>query len=48
MMTCMQNFKTEMGAMGERMEHEERKMGQFASSHNSLINAHNDQADEVA
>lgn len=39
MMTCMQKFKTELGAMGERMVHVEQKMGEFASSHNSLINS---------
>lgn len=34
--------------MGGRIDHIERKMGEFVSSHNTLVDAHDDQAEEIA
>lgn len=47
MMQCVHNFKSELGAIGGRVDHIEDKMGDFAASHNTLIDAHNDQSDEI-
>lgn len=47
MMCCIQNFKAEMGELGGRVDHVEKKMGEFASSYNSLVDAHNEQSDQV-
>lgn len=48
MMECMRGFKTDINEMGERVDHVEHKMGKFASTFNSLVDAHNDQTNEVA
>lgn len=47
MMECVTNFKAEVQELGGRVDHIEQKMGEFASSHNNLIDAHNDQEDEM-
>lgn len=47
MLQCVNNFKTEMGALGGRVNHIEEKMGDFASSHNTLIDAHIDHSEEL-
>lgn len=39
---CMRGFKTDINELGERVDHVEHKMGDFASSFNSLVDAHND------
>lgn len=43
----MSNFKAEVGELGGRIDRIEKKMSEFASSHNSLIDAHNDQSNDV-
>lgn len=47
MMKCMRSFKTKVNELGERVDHVEQKMGEHASSYNLLVDAHNDQSDEV-
>lgn len=47
MMQCMSNIKTEVGELGGRIDHIERKMCDFAESHNTLVDAHNDQSDDI-
>lgn len=47
MMECVQNFKVEVQELGGRVYHIEKKMGKFASSHKTLIDAQNDQEDEL-
>lgn len=47
MMECVQNFKAEVQELGDRFDHIEKKMDEFASSHNTLIDAHNDEKDEL-
>lgn len=47
MMECLSNFKAEVGEMGGRIDHIEKKMDDFASSHNSLVDFHNDQSDGI-
>lgn len=44
-MTCIKCFKTDLGELGD---HFEKNMEEFPSSHNSLVDAHNEQSDEVA
>lgn len=41
------NFKSEVQKQGGRVDHIEHKMGEFAASHNTLIDAHNEQDDEM-
>ena len=48
MMECMRGFKADVQELGGRVDHVEQKMGEFASSFNSLVDAHNDQEDELA
>lgn len=48
MMYCMRNFKAEVGELGGRIDHMEKKMEEYASSYYSLVDFHNDQSDEVA
>lgn len=47
MIKCINNFKAEVGDLGERVDHIQKKIGDFAASHNTLIDAHNDQSDEI-
>lgn len=47
MMQCMSNIKAEVGELGGRIDHIEQKMGAFASSYNTLVDAHNDQSDDI-
>lgn len=47
MMECMKGFKTDVHELGDRVDHVEQKMGEYAASYNSLVDAHNDQSDEV-
>lgn len=44
MMACMQSLKTKIGDLGGRVDHVERKMGEFASSYNLLVDSNNEQA----
>lgn len=48
MMDCMENFKAKVGELGGSIDHIEKKMGEYASSYTSPVDAHNDQSDEVA
>ena len=48
MLQCMRNFKADVGELGDRVTHVEEKMGEFASSHNSLIDAHSEHDTEIA
>lgn len=43
----MHSFKIEAQELGGRANHLEQKMGEFASSYNTLVNAHNEQDDEM-
>lgn len=47
MLECMRSFKYNIGELGGRIDHVEENMGEFASSYNSLVDAHNDQAEKV-
>lgn len=47
MLQCVNNFKTDMGALGGRVNHIKKKMGDFASFHNTLVDAHNDHSEEL-
>lgn len=47
MMQCINNFKAEVGELGGWVDNIEKKMGDFASSHNTLIDAHNDHSDDI-
>lgn len=47
MMQCMKKIKTEVGELGGQIDHIEQKMGNFAASHNTLVDAHNDQSDDI-
>lgn len=47
MLQCVNNFKAEVGELGGRVDHIEKKIRDFASSHNTLIDAHNDHADDI-
>lgn len=47
LMECVTNFKSEVQELGGRVDHIEHKMGEFAASHNILIDAHSEQDDEM-
>lgn len=47
MLKCVTNLKAEVQELGGRVDHIKHKMGEFASSHNTLKDAHNDQEDEL-
>lgn len=46
-MECMRNFKDEVGKLGGSVDNVEKKMGEYATSYNSLVDAHNEQSDEL-
>lgn len=46
MITCMQKLNTELNAMGDRVDHIETKMGEYATTINNLMDAHNTNEDE--
>lgn len=48
MMTCIQNFKDEVGELGGRIDHIEQRMKKFTSSYKSLVDAYNEQDEVVA
>lgn len=45
MMACMRNFNTELTAVGERVDHIETRIGEYATTINDLVDAH-DTAEE--
>lgn len=47
MMECVQSFRAEVQELGGRVDHIEHKMSEFAASHNTPIDAHNNQDDEL-
>lgn len=46
-MECVHNFKGEVQELGRRVNHLYQKMGEFASLHNTLVDAYNDEEDEI-
>lgn len=48
LMEYASNFKSEVQELGGRVDHIEHKMGEFSASHNTLIDAHNEQEDGQA
>lgn len=47
MLQCVANFKEEVQELGGRVDKIEHKMGEFAASHNSLIDSHNEHDDQL-
>lgn len=47
MMQFISNFKVEVGEMGWRIDHIEKKIDDFVSAHNTLVDAHNDHSDNI-
>lgn len=47
MMQYISNFKAEVGEMGGRLDHIEKKIGDYSSAYNTLVDAYNDQSDDI-
>lgn len=47
MLAFTQQFKTEVAAVDSRVTHIESKMGEFTSTFNDLVDAHNERDDEI-
>lgn len=47
MISCMHTFNRELQVMGNRKDHVETKIGEFATTANDLVDAHNTSADEL-
>lgn len=46
MMACMRRFSSELTAVGDRVDHVETKMGEYATTINDLIDAQDNVVEE--
>lgn len=46
-MDCISQLKSDITEIGERVSHVEDKMAEFTTSHNELVDAHNEKDDEL-
>lgn len=46
MMACMRKFNSDLTALGDRIDHLEDKMGEYATTINNVIDAHDTVEDQ--